>query len=167
MSDFSGLVHPIKDSIYFNSICISFVDWLHRCLKSLSKRHQNICLVYFGKQKIQHITITQVSDIWSGIFKRQLQFFWTSCTTAELHLFVIVLTPVYGGNVAQGFLRTEGSCDLLFAITSPSRKTHREENFLEYRKHQERVKQLQFMYGLCCQYQSNLLLKRNCSLNGV
>lgn len=48
MSDFSGSVHPVKDSIYFNSIyiCISFVDWLHCCLKLYSKKHQNICLVY-------------------------------------------------------------------------------------------------------------------------
>lgn len=58
--------------------------------------------------------------------------------------------PVYGGNVVQGFQR--GVVTSFFAINGPSGKTHKEENFLGCRKHQERIKQLQLVYGLCCQY---------------
>lgn len=93
MSDFSVSVHPIKDSIYFNSIyiCISSVDWLHHCLKLYSKDTRTSAWCTSGKQKIQHVTITQVSDIGNGIFKGKLQFFWTtvelqSSTSLELFL---------------------------------------------------------------------------------
>lgn len=63
-----------------------------------------------------------------------LQLFWTSCTTTELHLPIVVLMPVYGGNAARGFLGVfwgQRSCDLLFSTLMANQRklASQEENF--------------------------------------